>query len=194
MKEYTKQTIEFYNEYFKKYIKKGGAIVLKNKINIFIKLLPGHKVLDVGCGPGHDTDYLTKKGSDCLGIDLSEKMINYAKENYKGKFKIMDFFDLKFKENTFDGIWCSSALTHVDKRDLAQLLKNLFVILKRGGVLGIIVPKAQKRSKNKKDTRIFSMFHKYEIEGYLIKNGFKIIKSEIFSSLKEKWIFLISKK
>jgi len=193
MRKYTRKTIEFYNKHSNDYIK-NSTFVLENKINKFAKLINCRgKILDVGCGPGHDTDYLTQKGFNVLGIDLSKQMINYAKKNFKGKFKLMDFFDLKFKKNTFDGIWCSAALIHIAKDDLNKTLKSFFKILKENGVLGIIVRRVTKRVSKKEDTRIFTMFYKREIEEYLIKNKFKIISSEIFSYSKVKWILIIAK-
>ncbi|MFH1656618.1 MAG: class I SAM-dependent methyltransferase [Candidatus Nealsonbacteria bacterium] len=193
MKNYTKKTIKFYNQYTEKDIK-SGTIILKNKIDKFISLISGNKILDVACGPGHDTDYFTKKEINCLGIDLSEKMINFAKKNFQGKFRIMDFFNMKFRNNSFNGIWCSSAITHIDKNDLNKLLKNFRKILKKNGILGIIAPAKQKRKKKKNDTRIFTMFDKSELEKYLKDSNFKIIYSETFSCKKMKWIFIISKK
>lgn len=79
MKKYTKKIIEFYDQHIEDYAK-NGSIVLKNKINRFIKQIRGLKVLDIACGPGHDTDYLTRNGIDCIGIDLSRKMIEFAKK------------------------------------------------------------------------------------------------------------------
>jgi len=192
MKNYTKKTIEFYNQYIEKYIK-NGAVVLEDKINRFINFIPGSKVLDVACGPGHDTDYLTKKGFDCLGIDLSEKMIKFAKKHYQGKFRVMDFFDLDFKEGSFDGIWCSSAFVHISKSDLSGLLKNFKKLLKRNGILGIVTPGGQKRIKRKEDSRIFTMFDKKELEEYLKSVNFKIVESRIFSFKRMKWLFILSK-
>ncbi len=196
MKKYTKDTIKFYDKNIKAYTTSHSAVVLKSQINKFIKEVRGDKILDVACGPGHDTNYLTKKGFDSLGIDLSKKMISYAKKNFKGKFKLMDFFNLKFQINIFDGIWCSSGLTHVKKKDLNKILREFSRVLKKGGTLGIIVPKAKKRILGKKnDKRIFTMFHKKEIEEYLIKNKFKIISSEIFSYTynRIKWILIVAK-
>lgn len=194
MKNYTRKTIEFYNKHFKDYVK-SGAVVLKNKIDKFAKLINRRgKILDVGCGPGHDTDYLTKKGFDCLGIDLSEKMIDHAKKNFEGKFKVMDFFNLKFKENSFDGIWCSSALIHADRNDLNNLLKNFWKTMRKEGFIGMITPAKQKRTKKKNDTRLFTICSKEELEEYLKNNGFKVTHSEIFFYEKLKLIFIISKK
>lgn len=192
MKKYTLDTIAFYNQNIDTYIK-SGAVVLKSKINNFIKLLSGNNILDVACGPGHDTDFFTKKGFSCLGIDLSQKMIDYARKNYEGKFKLMNFLNLKFKNNYFDGIWCSSALTHVKKEDLNKVLLNFSSILKTKGILAIIVAAQQKRRKRKNDARIFTMFYKKELEKSLRKNRFKVISSNEFSYGNMKWIYIISK-
>ena len=193
MKPYTKKTIDFYNKNIDTYIKEG-AIVLNEKIDKFIKMLTGKKILDVACGPGHDTDYLTRKGFDCLGIDLSEKMIEYAKQKSMGKFEVMDFFKLDFEEKSFDGIWCSSALTHVHKEDINELLHVFLKILKKSGILGIIVPANQKRVKREKDTRIFTMFDISELNKFLTNNRFKVVNSELFTFNKIKWVFIIAKK
>ena len=193
MKYYTKKTIEFYNKNVDAYTK-SGAVVLKNKIDKFIKLLCGKKILDVACGPGHDTDYFAKKGFDCLGIDLSEKMIASAKKNFQGKFRIMDFFDMEFKENSFDGIWCSAAIVHTDKNDLDKLLEDFGKILGQNGVLGIIAHAKQKRTKKKGDSRIFTVFDKDELGKHLKNNGFEVVHSKSFSYKKKRWLFIISKK
>ena len=194
MKRYTQKTIKFYDDIAEKYIKSDATVVLKDKIDKFINLLPGNKVLDVACGPGHDTDYLTKKGFDCVGIDLSEKMIGLAQKNFKGKYKMMDFFDLKFKNNSFNGIWCSSIFVHIKKIDLPKLLKNSKKVLKNNGIIGIITAAKQKRVKDKNDTRTYIMYRKEELEDYLKKAGFKTLFSEIFFYGGRDRIFIISKK
>jgi len=192
MKRYTKKTIDYYNKIANDYFVSSAAIVIKDKIDQFISLLSGKKVLDVACGPGHDTNYLTKKGFNCIGIDLSEKMIKIAKQNFKGKFKIMNFFDLNFKANSFDGLWCSSVFVHVAKEDLLSLVKNFKKILKDNGVLGVITAKKQKIKKEKDDTRKYVTYRKKEFENYLIKSGYKILVSKIFIYGGKKRLFIIS--
>jgi ubiquinone/menaquinone biosynthesis C-methylase UbiE len=192
MKKYTKKTIEYYNKIAENYFKSDAAIVIKDKIDKFISLLQGTKVLDVACGPGHDTDYLTRKGFNCIGIDLSRRMIEIAKKYYKGKFEIMDFFNLKFPQNSFDGLWCSSVFVHVDKKDLPQLLKNFAKILKDKGILGLITVKKQKIKKNKADKRKYVMYEKKEFENYLRQAGYKILISEIFLYGGKKRLFIIA--
>ena len=194
MKEYTKKTIKFYDGIAEKYIRSGAAVVLKDKIDKFIKLLPGKDVLDVACGPGHDTDYLTKRGFNCFGIDLSEKMIGLAKQNFKGKYEVMDFFDLKLGDELFDGMWCSSIFVHIKKNDLPKLLKDSTKALRVNGIIGIITAAKQKKVRDKSDTREYVMYDKKELEGYLEEAGFKILSAEIFSYGGRNRVFIIAKK
>lgn len=194
MKNYTERTIKYYDRIANAYIKSGGAVVLKNKINRFVELLPGRKILDVACGPGHDTDYLSRMGFNCLGIDLSKKMIQLARQNFKGKFKIMDFFNLKLKNDSFDGMWCSSILVHIKRGDLPKLLENSRKVLKNNGILGIITAQKQKRVRKQDDTRMYTVFEKKELGHYLEKAGYKILISETFSYGGKNRIFMISKK
>lgn len=194
MKQYTRKTIKYYESIADKYAKSDAAVVLTDKIDIFAKLLSGKKILDAACGPGHDTNYLTKKGFDCLGIDLSEKMINIAKHNFKGKYKIMDFLNLKFRDNSFDGIWCSSILVHIQKKDLPKIFKNSWKILKNNGLVGIITAAKQKRVPGNSDTRTYVMYSKKELKDCLINNGFNVLVSKIFFYGGRKRIFIIVKK
>lgn len=48
----------------------------------FIKLIgniKGQKVLDVGCGEGHNTRILARQGALMTGVDISRKMIAHAR-------------------------------------------------------------------------------------------------------------------
>lgn len=57
-----------------------GEHAALNSLKKFIKLLPGKaKVLDVGCGGGQDSKFLTESGYTVFGIDVSKDMIKLAK-------------------------------------------------------------------------------------------------------------------
>jgi SAM-dependent methyltransferase len=84
------------------------------------------RVLDIGCGYGRDTIFIAKSlGFRVLGIDISEKAIEMAKENAlnaqarKAEFKVIDFRDLY---GFFDIVLVSN-LYHLlppeERRDLA---------------------------------------------------------------------------
>lgn len=190
MKNYIKNTINFYNCISENDIKKM-MVPLESKLNDFIEMLFGTKILDAGCGPGHDTNYFTKKGLDCLGIDFSEKMLDYAKKNFKGEFQKKDLLNLNFEEGTFDGIWNSACLMHISRKDIKKVLSSFFNILDEKGVLGIMLP-IERNKEKKKDKRICIIYKPEEIKSYLIDIGFKIKKSEIFLFNKKKWLFLLA--
>ena len=65
------------------------------------------KVIDVGCGEGFYSTYLASKGFEVVGIDLSERAIEHAKQNsrkqeLKIKFMAMDVSDLGKLDEKFD--------------------------------------------------------------------------------------------
>ena len=41
---------------------------------------PGGSVLDLGCGPGWSSLFLARAGFDVVGVDISERMIEIARE------------------------------------------------------------------------------------------------------------------
>ncbi len=47
----------------------------------YLKLKPGMKILDIGCGNGHWLQYCKKKGVEGLGITISESQYKYNTEN-----------------------------------------------------------------------------------------------------------------
>lgn len=103
-------------EKFSSYMKKGGLI------------------LDSGCGPGRDSKIFTDAGYGIIGIDLSEKLLDYAKDYApRADFMMMDMRELKFADNTFDGVWAMSSLMHLSKSDLPSALMEHYRVLKDGG-------------------------------------------------------------
>lgn len=73
--------------------------------------------LDIGCGSGYDTAYLSKKGFKSIGIDISYKAIKICKKKHKLKncfFKNMDFFECSF-ENYFNFLYDRGCLHNTIK-------------------------------------------------------------------------------
>ncbi|HUV42940.1 MAG TPA: methyltransferase domain-containing protein [Patescibacteria group bacterium] len=75
-----------------------------------IKLKPKSKVLDVGCGSGFFTYYLAKR-YQVTGLDFSKKML--ALNPHKRLIKA-SAYQIPFKDNTFDLVFCSNLLHHLD--------------------------------------------------------------------------------
>ncbi|MBD3227536.1 MAG: methyltransferase domain-containing protein [Candidatus Lokiarchaeota archaeon] len=110
------------------------------ELDKFIKLLPlNAHVLDVGCGAGIPTaKYLTERGIKVTGIDISTTMINLARENTpEATFIKMDINDIRFDEDSFDGLISVYTLFHIPRKNHLKIFKRFYEILKQGGVLVI---------------------------------------------------------
>ena len=103
----------------------------------------GQRVLDAGCGTGYGSHYLIRAGArSVLGIDLSQKAINYCRSHYSAKglhYEAMDLQDLRLKRHEpLDLIFCSNVMEHVSDPD--AFLTKAIRLLTREGVFVLAVP------------------------------------------------------
>ena len=140
MDEISKLVEQGYNKIAEDYYSHRNLSKFNSELEEFASLLPENaRVLDLGCGAGIPTaKFLTEKGIEVTGIDLSEKMLSLARENVpNADFIKMDITELKFNEETFDGIISVYALFHIPREKHLAIFKNAFKILKKGGMLMI---------------------------------------------------------
>lgn len=192
MTETTKAISVFYDNWSDSQIK-SGALVFKQRLNHFIRLLPGKKIIDVGCGPGHDTNYLTRQGFNCLGIDFSRTMLAYARRHFAGRFQKKNLLTLRFRRSSVDGIWSSAVLMHFSQTQQAKILKSWHRLLRPRGILGLIVPKKTRRCRRTGQLRLAS-YDPAKLRNQLATAGFGIVYEEEFSCLDKKWLFVLAKK
>ncbi len=135
-------------------------------------------ILDAGCGPGHHSNYLKKKGHDVVGIDLSESMINIANKVTNGvEFKQMDMLNTKFSRSSFDCVWSVGSALHIHREELITLLFEYKRILKKNGTLGIGL-QIDRNSEIANDGRFFEFYEsREEIINLLNYVGFNIVAS-----------------
>jgi len=94
------------------------------------------EILDIGCGYGKDTFYLSqKKGITAIGLDYSSGMLSEARTNFpRVCFIQMDMRNLGFSGNRFQGVWANGSVYHVPKRELIRVLMEVRHVLKPAGV------------------------------------------------------------
>jgi len=104
-------------------------------------LIPGEKVLDLGCGNGRFFEFFKEKNIDYFGVDSSEKLIEIAKKKYpKGKFQVANALNLPFPSNFFDKVYSLAVLHHIPSKEFRlRFLKEVKRVLKPEGLLILTV-------------------------------------------------------
>ena len=95
-------------------------------------LIPGEKVLDLGCGNGRFYEAMKDKKVDYFGVDSSEKLIEIAKNKHPGvRFQVADALNLPFPNNYFDKVYSIAVLQHIPSQEFRlQFLKEIKRVLK----------------------------------------------------------------
>lgn len=98
-------------------------------------LIPGERILDLGCGNGRLLKVLDPKRIDYIGVDVAEKLIEIAKRDYPGiKFQLVDPFYLPFPDNYFDKVFSIRTFHHLPSPELRiKFLKEVKRVLKPEG-------------------------------------------------------------
>src|SRR3990167_2075578 len=112
----------------------GRRLVL-DELEQTLKDLPkGAKILDVGSGTGHLTQWLKEKGYEVKGLEPSEEMLNYAHKNFPDvQFTKGVSSALPYNENEFDLIVSFEVLRYLNKEVNEQTYKEFYRVLKPNG-------------------------------------------------------------
>ena len=141
-----------------------------------INIEPNSKILDLACGTGRHSIYLSKKGFDVVGIDKSKKNIITAKKNENKK---LIFFqqemtkDINIQFNAIFNFFTSFG--YVDHKYNYDTIENISKNLKKGGLFIIdflnqkIVRKNIVEYEEKNIENINFNIHRYIENNYIIK-------------------------
>lgn len=130
----------YYNIFYRDKDYAGEAKVVNEIIKKYGKQNFEKKLLNIGCGTGRHDLELNKLGYKIHGIDLSEDMINIAKDNVSDRevflYEVQDARNFKVKE-PYDII---TSLFHVmsyqnTNEDLSRVFQCVHKALNRGGYL-----------------------------------------------------------
>ncbi|MDO6354363.1 class I SAM-dependent methyltransferase [Caloramator sp. CAR-1] len=125
-------------------ISKHDELKLRKIIELS-NVIPNSNILDVGSGTGILIKYLLKTNPNKItAIDISEKMIEKAKEKYNDiriNFIAKDIFE--FSEDRYDYVFLYSVYPHIEDKD--KLFKHILSLLNPGGK--IIIAHSESKEK-----------------------------------------------
>lgn len=127
-------------EYEKMYFRNGlgrkieQAQVAKKIKEVFVE----KNVLEIACGTGYWTQFLSEAARNITATDYAEEVINIAKtKKFRCPIRFMqaDAYNLSFGANTFDGGMANLWISHIAKDNLNKFLKGFHRILRKGAVV-----------------------------------------------------------
>ncbi len=137
-----KDVNDYYNNIYYKDLEEGRpGWHYKSYLNLLkiTSSFAGNKILDIACGNCNLLSHAAEFGLECSGIDISEKVLSFAREKYP-------LFDLQcgiaeelpWPSATFDFIVCLGALEHF--LDQQKALSEMIRVAKSNAKFLIMVP------------------------------------------------------
>lgn len=107
-----------------------------------LRVTPGQRVLDLGCGPGDGLPRIAARGGSAIGLDYSEGMLAQASTERAAHGRLVrgDAGRLPFKTGSLDKVVCTNSFHHYPNHPAA--LAELRRVLKKGGLLVLVDPRA----------------------------------------------------
>jgi SAM-dependent methyltransferase len=102
--------------------------------------LAGELILEAGCGMGRFTEHAAATGAELISIDYSSAIDAARKNNAQRSnvhFVQADIYNLPFRRELFDRVFCFGVLQHCP--DPKQAFLSLIPFLKRGGTIAVDV-------------------------------------------------------
>ena len=97
------------------------------------------QVLDLCCGAGQTTRFLVQKSSQVTGLDISPVALSRAKNNVpQAKYVEGLAQNIPLADNQFDLVHTSSALHEMTPQELEQIFKEVYRVLKPGGIFTLV--------------------------------------------------------
>ncbi len=123
----------FYNRYWSKRL--VDQIFWTVDEYLLKRLKPGDHILDVCCGNGHLAALMSGRGFMVTGIDGSEAMLQFARENSpSSRFHVADARSFTFDCPFQAAVSTCDSLNHVMTiEELTQVFANVYAVLRPGG-------------------------------------------------------------
>ncbi|HNS08954.1 MAG TPA: methyltransferase domain-containing protein [Candidatus Ozemobacteraceae bacterium] len=136
------QARTYWDKTWNRFLKYHGMIAPSAKlVQHLLGHVPRHGViLDLGCGEGRNSLYLSQVGYNIIGLDLSFKAARVMKNNFfeeelKGLVLTGDARSLPLASESVDGILAHHLFDHLDRTSFFKAAEEAFRVLKPEGVM-----------------------------------------------------------
>jgi len=180
-----KNTLDFYRkiyeplfkmENYTKSLNRAGVAITKFEEFIDKNNIKVDNVIDVGCAWGKTLKYWKKKGTDVIGVDVSEKIVEKCKRQGHKSY-LASATDLSmFKDKQFDLYMATDVYEHLRTEDLSHAIKEAKRITKR---YFLIRPHPALDNRGRKDIKKalhLTVWSLAEWQKFFEDNGLDIIK------------------
>jgi SAM-dependent methyltransferase len=140
-----KEVADFWNQNAEAWTRltRAGFDVYRDYINTpcFFLMLPdvdGLRGLDIGCGEGHNTRLLARRGARLDAVDVSDRFIEYARKSEDEEplgivYQQASAVELPFADQTFDFV--TGFMSFMDMSETEKVIFESHRVLKSGGFL-----------------------------------------------------------
>ena len=148
-----------------------------------VPAFPSSSVLEIGCGPGHVGRYLSDRGLEVVGVDLSPAMIDVARRLNPGmRFEAADMRELPFADRSQGGVVAFYSLLHIPRDEVAAVLSELARVLLRSGRVLVAVHGgsgtiSQQEFLGQRVPFEATLFEKDELVGPMEAAGFEVVSA-----------------
>ena len=140
-------------------------------------------ICDLGCGPGHVTEYLSRFNANVIGLDLSSGILKEARARHSEIIFLQgNMLDLPFAAGTLAGIIAFYSIIHFDNNQVTRAFAEMSRVLKPGGLvlLGVHVGREVVHVNELWGTPVdfdAAFFDLHEFIGNLETHGFWVIET-----------------
>jgi SAM-dependent methyltransferase len=167
----------------------------------WLKYLPADaRLLDLGCGGGHDAGDLDQRGYRVVGVDRTGALLSAGRRRHALLPLVRaDLRQLPFEAMSFDGLWAAASLMHLPKPAARRLLTDLFRLIRPGGLLAATVTQGAQSclvTDGWVPGRYFARWRKEELARAVRRAGWKILELRVVANRERKgrWLNLLAQR